>query len=324
MHTALTLVLVTEPSDHIYDAIVSPIKITISDSEYINAKVAAVHALGAATFYGGASEDETQSIMDFLVEIIESDGEVIEAGDNGAVVTAALEEWGFLATVLEDMSETSTEPIEAMIEQLESSDVGVQIASGENIALLYEKSYSDREADDDPPSENEDQDSDDEDADDKTQVKRYSPYRRTDQLSHTLSELATASSRRVSKKDRKSLHSNFSDILNSVEHPTRGPRYSNALNAETGERYGSRMTVKVGGKSQMIIDKWWKLHRLKALRRILQGGFLVHYKDNSVVFETLPVIVLGGGGGADLGHGDVGEVEDEDEDYYSRKKGRGR
>jgi hypothetical protein len=43
----------------------------------------------------------------------------------------------------------------------------------------------------------------------------------------------------------------------------------------------------------MVIDRWWKLMRLKALRRILQGGFLVHYRDNEVIFDTLPVAVVG-------------------------------
>lgn len=290
-HTALALMLISEPSDNMYDAVVGPIKLIVTDSKEHNAKVAAVHALGVATFFGGASLDETQSIMDFFLEIIESDGEMVEASDSGDVVTAALEEWGFLATQLEDMEETSEEPMDAFIEQLESSDINVQIASGENIALLFEKSYTEREDDEEPPPPPEDDD--EEEAEDPNMIKRYTVYRRQDQLTHTLEGLATASSRRMSKKDKKSLHSNFADILNSVEHPTRGPRYSNAIDIETGRPYGSRMMITVGGKSQMIIDKWWKLHRLKALRRILQGGFLVHYADNEVVFDTLPVMLRG-------------------------------
>jgi hypothetical protein len=41
----------------------------------------------------------------------------------------------------------------------------------------------------------------------------------------------------------------------------------------------------------MLIDSWWKLARLNALKRLLQGGFLTHYERNAVVFESLPVIV---------------------------------
>jgi len=40
----------------------------------------------------------------------------------------------------------------------------------------------------------------------------------------------------------------------------------------------------------MKIDKWWKLHRLQALRRVLGGGFVVHYEDNEVIFDSLPYV----------------------------------
>jgi len=286
---ALALLLITVPSDTVYDSISGPIKLVITDSPYEAAKTAAIHALGVATFYGGASLDETQNVMTYLLDIVESDGQSIDAGDDPVAVTAALEEWGFLATQLEDMEDTSEDPMEAFVDQLDSSDVGVQVASGENIALLYEKSFTELE-DDEEPNEA-DVDGDEEDPSAATMVKRYTVYRRQDQLVHKLEELASASSKRMSKKDRKSLHTNFADIINSVEHPSRGPRYSNALNEETGRAYGSRMTVGVGGKSQLKIRTWEQMHRLKALRRILQGGFLVHYADNEVVFDTLPIML---------------------------------
>lgn len=285
---ALALVLITSPSDSIYDAVSNPFRHIISDSQEMNAKVAAIHALAAATFYGGASLDETQNVMDFYLEIVESDGESIEAGDHAEIVTAALEEWGFLATQMDEMEDTVEEPMEAFVEQLDSSDVHVQIAAGENIALMFEKSYTEREDDEEPEEHDEDEE---EDPTAVNMVKRYTVYRRVDQLEHKLSALSSASSKRMSKKDRKSLHTNFADILNSVEHPTRGPRYSNAIDQDTGKPYGSRMTVGISGKSRVIIDKWWKLHRLKALRRVLQGGFLTHYEKNEVVFDTLPVML---------------------------------
>ncbi|KAL2353348.1 interferon-related developmental regulator-domain-containing protein [Cryomyces antarcticus] len=291
---ALAVTLITDPSDTIYDAVYQPLKQTISDSESTLTKIAAIHTLGTATFYGGASEEETQDVMDYLLEIIESDGNSVDAADNGEVVTAALEEWGFLATQLEDM-EDSTEPaLDAFVEQLESSDPSVQIAAGENIALLYEKSHTELEDDEDAPPNDSDSDSDASSASDPNapvMVKRYMVYRREDQLKHTLESLANLSTRRLSKKDKKSLHTNFADILNSVANPTRGPRYQNAVNQETGKRYGSRMTVRIHKAGEMRIDRWWKLHRLKALRRVLQGGFVNHYEHNEVVFDSLPIMI---------------------------------
>lgn len=223
--------------------------------------------------------------MDELLEIIESDGRSIEAEDSGNVVAAACEEWGFLATSIEDLEEKTEAAMDAFVEQLESNDPSVQIAAGENIALLHEKSYTAREADDDPASEEEDSDGH---PIDNSVVKRYDVYRQTNQLKHTLSQLATESSRHIARKDRKLLHVNFADILNTVEHPSRGPRYQNAIDSETGKKYGSRMTVRIHKTGTMKIDKWWKLHRLQELRRILGGGFVVHYENNEVVFDSLP------------------------------------
>jgi len=285
---AIALTLITAPSETAYDTIFQALKRCYTTSESHTVKAAAIHALGAAAMYGGASESEIEDIMDELLEIIESDGSSIEAEDSADVVLAACEEWGFLATSIDDMEERTEAAMDAFVEQLDSSHPSVQVAAGENIALLYEKSYTARETDDDPPSEEEDEDGH---PVDNSVVKRYEVYRQSNQLKHTLSELANESSRRVAKKDRKMLHINFADILNTVEYPSRGPRYQNAIDSETGRRYGSRMVVRIHKTGTMKIDKWWKLHRLQELRRILGGGFVVHYENNEVVFDSLPIMI---------------------------------
>ena len=287
------MTLITSPSDVIYDTVANPLKRTISDSASIPTKTAAIHTLGTCTFYGGASDDEVLENMSYLLEIISSDGHFIEAPDNPDTVTAALEEWGFLATLIEDLSENTEDAMDAFVEQLSSSALSVQIAAGENIALLYEKSYTPLE-EDETLSEHSDEDvleDPDETPGVPKLVKRYTAYRRTDQLIYTLSELASLSTRKLSKKDKKHMHTSFADILNSVENPTRGPRYQNAINNETGKRYGSRMVVRIHRDGVMKIDKWWKLHRLEGLRRVLQGGFVGHYEKNAVVFESLPYVI---------------------------------
>lgn len=268
-----------------YDAIFKTLKHAYTDSEHPSVKTAAIHTLGAATIYGGASDAEIEEVMDDLLEIVESDGGSIDAADCGEVVAAACEEWGFLATSVDDLEDKTETAMDAFVEQLDSSDTSVQVAAGENIALLYEKSYTDREADDGPASDEEDEEGY---AIDSSVVKRYEVYRRKDQLRHKLSLLATESSRKIAKRDRKALHANFADILNTVEYPQRGPKYQKAIDQETGRRYGSRMTIRIHKMGSMKIDKWWKLHRLQALRRVLAGGFVIHYENNEVVFESLP------------------------------------
>ena len=285
------MTLITSPSDLIYEAASTPLKRTVSHSLSTAAKTAAIHALGVCTFWGGASDDEILENMDFLLEIISSDGHTIDAPDEPEPVVAALEEWGFLSTLIDDMSSQSEDATEAFIEQISSSYPSVQIAAGENIALLFEKSFKPIDPDEDSPADYPDSDliTDPDDESEKPRMIRlYPAYRRTDQLVHSLQSIASISTHHLSKTDRKALRTNFSDILNSVEHPTRGPRYQNAISDETGKSYGSRMVVKIQKGGVMRIDRWWKLHRLQGLRRVLQGGFVGHYERNEVVFETLP------------------------------------
>lgn len=287
------ITLITSPSDQIYEAASLPLKHTISDSESIQSKSAAIHALGACTFYGGASDDEILENMSYLLEIVSSDGDSISAVDEPDPVTAALEEWGFLSTLIADLSLESEEAIDTFADQLPSSEAAVQIAAGENIALLYEKSYRTRGSDDDDDVHAGDyyeaEGSDPEDLPGEAKlVQAYAPYHNPDQLIQTLSGLASLNTRRISRKEQKEVRTHFADILNSIEHPTRGPRYQNAVSQETGKRYGSRMVVRIHRDGVMRIDKWWKLHRLQGLRRLLQGGFVTHYEKNDVVFDSLP------------------------------------
>jgi len=288
---ALAMTIITSPSDAIYDAAAPALKRTIQDSNSIATKSAAIHTLGICTFYGGASEEEILENMAFLLEIISSDGNYISAADEPAPVITALEEWGFLATLIEDLSDENEEAMEVFVDQLSSSNPSVQVAAGENIALLYEKSYTPLEDDEVFSDSDESTEGREEPAGGPKLVKRYNAYRRTDQLVHTLGELSKLSTRSISKKDRKALHTNFSDILNSVENPTNGPRYSNALLPDSQKAFGSRMTVRIHHDGVMRIDKWWKLFRLNGLRRVLQGGFVTHYEQNGVVFESLPIMI---------------------------------
>ncbi|OBT85308.1 hypothetical protein VE02_07813 [Pseudogymnoascus sp. 03VT05] len=285
---AIAVTLITSPSDTAYATVFPAIKRTYTSSESIAAKTTAISSLGSILMYGGAADEATEELLDEILEIIESDGTSIDAADEASVVVAALESWGFLATSLDDMEDRTEDAIEAFVEQLESTDAAVQIAAGENIALLFEKSYTDREEDDGPPEEIEDEEGFPLDT---SLVKRYNVYRQTNQLQHTLRQLAAVSSKSISRKDRKHLHASFGDILCTVEHPQRGPRYQKAIDQETGKRYGSRMKVKVHGGGSMTIDRWWKLMRLHELRRMLGGGFVVHYEHNEVVFDSLPIMM---------------------------------
>ncbi|KAJ5594506.1 uncharacterized protein N7459_000714 [Penicillium hispanicum] len=290
---AIELLAITSSDDKIYENTEPILSRTIRDSSSKSVKAAAIQCLGACTIFGGAGEDGVLEQLTFLLDIVASDGQSIDAPDDPASVTAALQVWGFLVTEIDDFEGESEEAVQIFIDQLDSSDSGVQIAAGENIALLYEKSYTPQEDDDEEESEESDESDDhtNEDVGPKL-LKRYNAYHNTPELERQLQSLATVHSKRISKRDKKSLHSNFASILTTVENPRRGPRYNMAIDQDTNRHYGSTLTVKIGRHGIMSIDRWWKWVRLSSLRRILQGGFAEHYfQGNRAVLDKLPVMM---------------------------------
>ncbi|PLB41771.1 IFRD domain-containing protein [Aspergillus candidus] len=294
---ALELLTVTTQDDKIYENVEPLLTRTIRDSTSVAAKTAAIHCLGTCAIFGGAGEDGFLDQMTFFLDIVASDGQSIGADDDPGAVTAALQEWGSLAVEIDDLEGESEDAVQIFMDQLDSGESSVQIAAGEDIALLYEKSYSPEEEDD------EDEESEPEDEDESFMaapsaragpklIKRYNAYHNTHELASQLQTLATVHSKHISKKDKKSLHSNFASILNTIENPRHGPTYNTAINQDTNRHYGSKMTVKIGRQGVMNIDRWWKWIRLHSLRRVLQGGFTVHYYEgNRAVLDSLPVIV---------------------------------
>lgn len=292
---AIELLVITSNDDKIYENAEPLLTRTIRDSTSNVVKAAAIQCLGACTIFGGAGEDGILEQMTLLLDVVASDGQSIDAPDDPSSVTAALQVWGFLATEVDDFESESEEAVQIFMDQLDSSDSGVQIAAGENIALLYEKSYTpqeDDESDDSEDSADEGDEHANETASGPKLLKRYNAYHNTPELERQLQGLATIHSKRISKRDKKSLHSNFASILTTVENPRRGPRYNMAIDQDTNRHYGSTLTVKIGRHGIMSIDRWWKWVRLSSLRRILQGGFAEHYfQGNRAVLESLPVMM---------------------------------
>ena len=287
---ALKLLVITANDDTIYDSVKQLLTQTISDSPSNLIKAAAIHCLGACTFFGGGAEEDHLEQMEFFLDIASSDGHAIDAMDDSNCVTAALHEWGLLATEVEDLQTESEVAIPVFMDQLESSEPSVQIAAGENIAFLYEKSYTPQEdADDKGASEDDASLSSAGNLDGPKLIKRYNAYHNTPHLEHALQSLATVSGKRIGKKDKKTLHSNFVSILTTVQDPRCGPMYSTAIDQDTNRHYGSKCTVK-GREGTINVDRWWKWIRLAALRRILQGGFAEHYyQGNQTVLNCLPM-----------------------------------
>jgi len=286
--TVLTMNSGDEPFVDVQDALRS----RIQDASSRKAQETAMHTLGICAFFGGADVQDVEDIMDFFLDIIETDGESIEANDSAAVVSAALQAWGFLATMFEDLEGKTDRPLECFENQLDSSHFAVQQAAAENIALLYEQSWTQKEDDEtaDVGSDHYEHGS----FQRKHWKQRYSPYHNNaDEYSvkAKLSDISRSTARHVAKDKRKALHQVAKDVLHTIEHPYRGPRFSTAIDEDDVHYLGHRLTVRFGGRSSgmdLVLDRWWKYHRYEAVKRAVAGGFVEHYSKNMLIRNAIP------------------------------------
>ncbi|EXJ84997.1 hypothetical protein A1O3_05672 [Capronia epimyces CBS 606.96] len=286
---AVALTAITFADGTLYDTISGVLKRSISDSQSLAVKAAGIYSLGICLSSGGAGEEEIADVMTLLLEIASSDGAFIGADDNAEVVAAALSTYGFLATQIEDMEDESEDAVATFLDQLDADDVRVQVAAGDNIALLYEKSYTPREEDDSTSSEGEEDENgmgpSDElggGRDDSGLVKRYNAYHNTHEVVEKVTALASLSTKSMHRRDKKLLHQSFARIAVTVQNPKLGLQANNA----------SKMVVRIHREGEMRVDKWWKLMRLNAIRRLLGGGFVNHYfEGNKQVLDALPMLM---------------------------------
>ena len=318
---AIELTIVTSPSDTIFESLYQPLKYAISNHESISINTAAIHTLGTCTFYGGLTDVGIMEVKDWLLEIISSDGASVSAINEPSIVVAACEEWNLLLTLFDDIEAANSTYMDIFVDQLHSSNTYVKIAAGETIAHLHEKSFRFIDLDEDTLDVIESVNTIKNPYDKyglPMLYQIYSFYNDTDGLLETFNGLARNTSLSVhstSRTDRKALKTAFTDIHTSLSNPHHGPKFSLAFQKEDKEKgngskrplkadfdplpdgnlvrddkpYGSRLDVKIRKTGTLKIDKWWKLHRLSALKRVLKGGFVTHYEENEVVPETLPL-----------------------------------
>lgn len=302
---ALQITTFTTQSESIYDQVFSILKSTAESSDEESVKVEALYTMAVATIFGGGAELAAQELMDLAVEIVESDGHSIAAGDNGPVVTAALAIWGFLASHIDDLEQQSEEALEAFTEQLDSSDADVQIAAGTNIALIFEalRIFNEQAEEEHDRRQEELRQEAKQKGGDRYIPEPYNPFDlqyNQHQLVQKMTELAGESSKGVSRKDRRQLHATFNSILKSLE-LGKGPGYSEAGRvARASDRGGARVfdaekvftefgyrnTVKGDDGRTLTIDSWSLSIRVDFLKKITGGGFTTHWAYNSAVEET--------------------------------------
>lgn len=322
---ALGVTVITDQSEDYFELCSGPLKAIVHDNGDEDVKAAALHSLSIVTFFSGSSSDIV-SVLTFLLEIIESDGSHVLAGDSAPVVAAAIKAFGLLVSKLPDLDpdadylqdvdrEFSQDIISALSEQLESSAASVQVAAAEAIALIFEKSYRRATLDD------RDQLEEDVSTGELPEViQKYNAYRQTNQLILQLQEASKGSNKSTARGDRRLLHDALRDVLQSIEHPSWGPGWRagqgwkakgrDERHAGQKRELGPSIRIKTDSRgTAFVVENWWAYARVRELRNVLGHGFMEHFADNEIIEPTLFQEYEG----AEDGVSDESDSEDEPE-----------
>lgn len=255
---ALAIIHITCPDNDEIFAIASSALRGALTLPYNLAKAAALTSLATVTLVF-QSVHPAQALIEHMIEVVENDGNTIDAQDDALVVSSAEDAMAVAMTILD-----GNEPIEdiqlaapCLVEQLESVDPRVRSAAGEALALFFEMTAVDPE--------------------DEEAMSAYNDNPPIDDVHHLtllLTNLATSSSKKQSKVSRREQHHTFREVLATISNPT-----SHSAPSET---------VKFGKSNQVLyVTTWLQNIRLAHLRRVLGSGLQVHLKKNGVVRRLL-------------------------------------
>jgi len=101
-------------------------------------KVHAIRALATIFVFSSQSRELGEELLEFLVEIIESDGNTVDALNSREVVVAAMQAWTFVADVWVDMGGDARRAMKAFHDQLDSRYPDVTYTAALQIAYLFD------------------------------------------------------------------------------------------------------------------------------------------------------------------------------------------
>ncbi|KAH7326222.1 interferon-related developmental regulator-domain-containing protein [Stachybotrys elegans] len=253
------------------------LKQIIIDEDDDDCRSQAIIALCMTVLYGGGGEEAALELMEFFIDVVQSDGESIQAYDNGPIVAAIIQGWAFTASHVSDFSDYADVALDAFVDQLDGGDSDVQAAAAFCIALIFESSRSHEEETGEPFQLG------------------YDPHRLADRVG----ELLKVSAKSVSRKGRRELRENLVSVMTSLERGV-GPFYSTALyipdkeshvpasqmNDNGQAEYGYRGKIRIGNNVAKITT-WSLLARFNVMKSIFRGGLHKHIFANPVVMECL-------------------------------------
>ncbi|CAH0004915.1 unnamed protein product [Clonostachys byssicola] len=244
------------------------LKQILSDDDDEECQIHALYALCLTVVFYAASKDEVFDFLDFLVEIVQSNGDSINALDKDGVMVATFECWAFAATHV-DIWQHADYAMDTFVEKLDSTDVETQTIASECIAFIFEASRAHEQEEGEP-----------------FQLP-YDPQR----IAGRINGLTKVSVKSRSRKDRRDLRESLRSVGTSLDRGV-GPYYSTATNAEDGKELGYRFKLRkrdaIGHQYHAPVESWHFYHRIHFLRNVFKGGLERHMEnDNPIVIDCL-------------------------------------
>lgn len=225
--------------------------------------------------------DETLSFMEILEDIYDTGNKI-----NTSYLSSALSSWSLLLTIMpinytNKILLKSLEKLEYLLEN--TSDVDFRVCIGETIALLYELTSNRRDLN--------------------SNLRKFD----SDNLILIINGLIKESSKSTSKKDRRTQHSNFRDILKIIEDFNKSVDdleddsdvdSDMEFNKECCDEASNNTKEFIKVSNQYLyLDNWISKKQYKAFSDLLGNGMNIHLLENEFlrdVFELGPPVLLNG------------------------------
>ncbi|KAG6076108.1 hypothetical protein E4U16_002968 [Claviceps sp. LM84 group G4] len=248
-------------------------KIMVEDDDD-RCKVHATRALCMAVTYSGGSQQDKQDVMQYLLNIVQSNGQSVKSHKFAPVMSAAIIGWSFIASHVDDLPDAAIPAVAAFAQQLDTTDMQILCDAAQAIAFIYEF-WRDIQTDD---------------------VHFQLPCDLQPVIGH-LKDVARSDRWTInifSAKKRRRVRDVLVSVVTSLRHGV-GPYYSTRLRArnvppgaeeDQVEEIGYRCRCRIGDYT-CLIDTWTAFWRVEMMKLVFGCGLPQHFPVNLIVSTCL-------------------------------------
>jgi hypothetical protein len=215
----------------------------------------------------GSGAFNVDSIIDDLMEFAEG-----LTSDEAPVISAALISTGLLTSIMPNPNSVIDQYLPSFIDFLENPSTDVKLAAGKVIALYFQI-YNYKEKLDEDDSEG---------TDDDEGERNHIQFIDYHDLYATLKELASQSSKKLGKKDKREQKSLFKDVIKTIEH------FSSKSSRRSLTSEDLIIThLRLSRSKSLSVDSWNKLLLIQMYKWLYGPGIHTHIANNSFIQETV-------------------------------------